>query len=193
VAWTDPDVEVAAQVGRRLGLSTLSTEAASTVRNKAATRKALDQVDGANPRYAPVSQESEVAMAVAHAGPDCLVKPAGASGGRGIFRIAPADDPVAVYRAMRKYCVPTRDSVYGWYAGKSVIEEYITGTEHSIAGFVVDGKVHVLAVTDKGVATDLPYQYQTILPSGLSDQARGHAIEITCAAARATKAWLAAR
>jgi len=114
VAWTDPDVEVAAQLSRRLGIRALSPEAASTVRNKAATRRVLDKVDGANPRYATVSKESEVRAAVAHAGPDCLLKPAGASGGRGIFRIRPEDDPLTIYREMRTYCVPSRDSVYGW-------------------------------------------------------------------------------
>ncbi|MCP4620001.1 MAG: ATP-grasp domain-containing protein [Bradyrhizobium sp.] len=187
VAWTDPDVEVAAQLSRRLGIRALSPEAASTVRNKAATRRVLDKVDGANPRYATVSKESEVRAAVAHAGPDCLLKPAGASGGRGIFRIRPEDDPLTIYREMRTYCVPSRDSVYGWYSEMSVIEEYITGTEHSVAGFLVDGKIHVLAVTDKAVATDLPYQYQTILPSRLTNDAQELAIDIARAAVRATE------
>jgi biotin carboxylase len=182
IAWTDPDVELAARLAACMRLPGLSSSAASIVRDKALARSRLATLGAVNPRYSLVAKEEEVRRAVEHAGSDCLIKPAGASGGRGIFRVKPGDDALEAFRAFRAYCVPERDPIYQTGTGRAVIEEYLIGSEHSVAGLVASGKIHIFGVTDKKVRTDLPYQFETAFPSALSAEKQRRMIEVSRAA-----------
>jgi ATP-grasp domain len=178
IAWTDPDVEVAALLGASLGLPGVSPDVAAAVRDKAVTRRCLDALGIANPRYFVVENEDQIDQAVWHVGPDCLIKPPSASGGRGIFRIRPGDDPRRVFREFLAYCVPDRDPVYQARGTHAVVEEYLTGSEHSVAGLVVAGQIHMFAITDKRVNADLPYQFQTSLCTDLPGEDQHRMMEL---------------
>ncbi|CCH32399.1 condensation domain-containing protein [Actinosynnema sp. NPDC047251] len=186
VAWKDREVELAARLGARLGLHTTSPRAAVNVRNKVLTRRLLDGIEGANPRYAVVRQEDELAAAVAEVGVPCLLKPAGNSGGRGIRRVADAADAIAAYREFTGYNAAQAGEMFHYYEDAVLVEEELTGSEHSVAGVVSGGRVITLGVADKLFDRSLPLQYQNVVPSRLPAAVLAEALDLVRRAVAAT-------
>jgi biotin carboxylase len=169
VAWGDNVVELAARIGKVLNLPSSSPEASQNVRNKVNTRKILDQLDSANPKYAVIGNYEDFQKALETVGTPCLLKPAGASFGRGIFRINSYEDASSIFQQYIDYCVPSRDEIYSYFKENFLLEEYLNGTEHSVAGMVTNGEVYVLAIADKKIDKSIPFQYENIIPSRLSE------------------------
>lgn len=167
VAWTDLEVELAARVGAMRGLPASTRQAAQNVRNKANTRRLLDQLPGANPGYAIITDEDGLARALERVGVPCLLKPAGASGGRGIHELTTLQGAVDEFRAFVAYCNPGRSPIFEHFADDILVEERLQGTEHSVAGMVAGGAISIFAITDKRVDRALPLTYQTTTPSAL--------------------------
>ncbi|MEU5878736.1 ATP-grasp domain-containing protein [Spirillospora sp. NPDC047279] len=178
VAWKDREVELVSRLGARLGLPATSPAAAVNVRNKVRTRLVLDGVEGANPRYAVVRGEEELAAAVAEVGTPCLLKPAGNSGSRGIRRIADPAEAATVYREFRSHNGAQTGEMFHYYADAVLVEEELQGTEHSVNGVVTGGRVITLAVADKLFDRSLPLQYQNIVPSRLPEPVREEALDV---------------
>jgi predicted ATP-grasp superfamily ATP-dependent carboligase len=182
VSWGDQEVELVAQLGELLQIPSSSPLAAINVRNKAMTRRCLERVAGVNPRYRIIAKESDLdEESLRSVGVPALLKPAGASGGRGIFEVTSHSDALATWRAFRDYCVPGRDPIYAHFSEECVLEEKVIGSEHSVAGLVANGEVYIFAITDKRVNRDIPLEYQSTLPTTLSPAVQ----EQVVAAARA--------
>lgn len=165
VAWKDLEVELASRLSRRLGLRGTSPEAAVNVRDKARTRRCLDRVPGANPEYEIVHNEQEFLAGVTRIGLPALLKPAGNSGSRGIFALDGQGDPLAVYREFRAYNTVEKGEMFELYGDHALLEELLTGSEHSVSGLVANGRVTINAIVDKKFDRTIPIQYENVTPS----------------------------
>ncbi len=186
VAWGDREVELAARVGTTLGLPSTNPEASLNVRNKINTRRLLEQLDSVNPKYAVVSDYKSFREGLEKIGVPCLLKPAGSSWGRGIFKIDEYEQADTIFHQYLEYCVPSRDEVYSYFSEEFLIEEYVEGTEHSVAGIVADGQVYLLTIADKKIDQSIPFQYQNIVPSKLSQDIKNKVAEIADRAVKLT-------
>ncbi|MEM9487496.1 MAG: ATP-grasp domain-containing protein [Myxococcota bacterium] len=142
------------------------------------SRLALRDIPGANPRFAVVHDEASLLAGLDQVGLPAVLKPAGASSGRGILPIDVADYARDAYHAFRSYCAPTRDPVYSYHADECVLEQKLVGSEHSLSGLVVAGEVYLMAITDKSVDRTIGLNYQTALPTRLSPEIQSTAAEI---------------
>lgn len=168
VAWKDREVELAARLGVRLGLACTSLEAVANVRNKAQTRRCLQGIAGASPRHAEVADEAQFLAALETVGLPALLKPAGNSGSRGIKRVDSMATALATYRAFVEYNAQQAGEMFHYYEEVALLEQEVTGSEHSVAGLVSHGQVITLGIADKRFERSLPLQYQNVVPSRLS-------------------------
>jgi hypothetical protein len=186
VAWTDMEVELVALLGEALQLPLTSKAAAGNVRNKVASRRLLDRFSSFNPRYAVLGSGDELdEETLRRVGVPALLKPSGASGGRGIFEITSHERAPETFRAFRAHCTPTRDLIYTFFADKHLLEQKVVGSEHSVSGLVARGQVSIFAITDKRVDPDVPLNYQTVLPSTLAPQDQQRIADVARAAVEA--------
>lgn len=103
-------------------------------------RRAVDAAGLDQPRYRTVSGSRSAAAAYAELGPVCVVKPVDQSGSLDVRRVGSEREAVGAFRrALRS----------GRGAGLVLVEEYVQGPEYSVEGYVEDGRVHVLAITEK--------------------------------------------
>ena len=186
VCWSDKEVELVARLGEALGLPCTTTRAAQNVRNKIAFRQMLQQIPGLNPRYSTFSDENSFISALEYVGVPALLKPAGASGGRGIWRIHSLAEAREQYRRFRASTSPERDEVFSYFAGEYLLEEELLGSEHSIAGIVTDGVIHTFAITEKRIDPRTHIQYQNIVPARLPVESIKAIISTTEAVIKAT-------
>ncbi|PRQ11618.1 hypothetical protein C1Y63_05420 [Corynebacterium sp. 13CS0277] len=137
VTFSDRDVAMVARVAHERGLPGPTPEAAHKARNKYAMRQAVRALD---PEAVPDCRLVDSADTLdkilgdaAWAYP-CVMKPVDSSGSRGFHLVDSPADARAAWAA---------------WPGPMVIEELLTGTEHSAEGYVADGRIHLLGVTDK--------------------------------------------
>lgn len=91
------------------------------------------------PRYATALGPDEALRVLGRIGFPAVVKPADGTGSMGVAKVGGMDDaPAAVKAALRA----SRD-------GRVVIEEFLTGTEHTVTGFFEDGQVMVTDFSDR--------------------------------------------
>jgi biotin carboxylase len=167
LTWADRDVELTARLARELGLRGLSADAARQARDKHAMRAALAGTPELIPRFARVTNAAELAAAAEEIGYPAILKPAGVSGSKGIFDIRqPADLPYAFDELLR-LARPEVDPQFVDYPGLLVYEELLEGTEHSAEGYVHNGRVTVVGITDKWATQPFHSEYQEIHPSAL--------------------------
>lgn len=169
VTWGDGFVELVAMLGEILSLPSSSFEAACNVRNKIKTREILSKYNhNLNPKYAEFTNEKSFVKCIEKIGTPCILKPAGSSGGRGIFSIYSPQDGIQVYRQFVEHCDPKNDSAFSFFTEKYLIEEKLEGSEHSLAGIICNKKVYILGIADKKIDYQIPLQYQNTTPSSLS-------------------------
>lgn len=171
LCWKDREVELASRLASRFQLRGSSADAARRARDKAETRKALAPLN-VNPGYAVVGSRAEFLAALGSLKPPCLLKPAGNSGSRGIARVAdPADpaDPTAhvAWDEFSDYNRRGAGDMFSYYADHALLEEELAGSEHSVAGLVSQGRVHVVALADKRFEREIFMQYENVVPSRL--------------------------
>lgn len=186
VAWKDREVELVARLGERLGVPATSLEAAANVRNKTLTRQVLDRFPGVNPRYAIVTDEASFLDGLQRVGIPSLLKPAGNSGSRGIRRIASLDDALTQYREFRAYNAAQSGEMFHYFEETALLEQELTGSEHSVAGMVAQGRVVTLGIADKRFDRELPLQYQNTVPSRLADAVQEEVVDLVHRAVAAT-------
>lgn len=168
LAWKDREVELAARLCTKLDLPTSSETAAKKVRNKASTRTVLDNIKYANPNYAIINSEESFVENLHRIGIPSLIKPAGNSGGRGIFKVTSLEEGLATYHKFISHNSSHSGDMYTYYSNIALLEEELIGSEHSVAGCVVDKQVIIFAIIDKKIDKKVPIQYQNVTPSSLS-------------------------
>ncbi len=137
-------------VASRLGLPSNSDENILISTNKYAMRQAFIDNGVATPKFAKVSEETDLAAAVAQMTYPVIVKPTDRSGSRGITKVNQFNEiPEAVEAAIENS-----------FEKCAIIEEFIDGEEYSCECISYGGKHHVLAVTKK-YTTGYPHFIET--------------------------------
>ncbi|EIZ4608916.1 ATP-grasp domain-containing protein [Staphylococcus pseudintermedius] len=165
LTWSDKDVELVAQLNDRLQLLGIPVSHVKNARNKYLMRMAFDQVPDISPDYENVRSEVDLRHAVARIGTPGILKPVGASGSKGIFKIESEECIEYVYETLRHATSPERDKVYHYYPNDYIYEGYLVGEEVSVEGVVQNGEVRIAGITDKAVTPEYSLEYIAIFPS----------------------------
>ncbi|BBH73105.1 TPA: ATP-grasp domain-containing protein [Staphylococcus pseudintermedius] len=165
LTWSDKDVELVAQLNDRLQLPGIPVLHVKNARNKYLMRMAFDQVPDISPDYENVRSEADLRHAVARIGTPGILKPVGASGSKGIFKIESEECIEYVYETLRHATSPERDKVYHYYPNDYIYEGYLVGEEVSVEGVVQNGEVRIAGITDKAVTPEYSLEYIAIFPS----------------------------
>ncbi|MGS4002028.1 ATP-grasp domain-containing protein [Staphylococcus pseudintermedius] len=165
LTWSDKDVELVAQLNDRLQLRGIPVSHVKNARNKYLMRMAFDQVPDISPDYENVRSEVDLRHAVARIGTPGILKPVGASGSKGIFKIESEECIEYVYETLRHATSPERDKVYHYYPNDYIYEGYLVGEEVSVEGVVQNGEVRIAGITDKAVTPEYSLEYIAIFPS----------------------------
>ncbi|PRH79877.1 phosphoribosylglycinamide synthetase [Streptomyces solincola] len=154
-----------------LGVSRNPASAITLLNDKAAMRGLLAEHGLSAVRSEPAATAEGVAAAVARMELPVVVKPARASGSRG----------VALIRDAAGLAEWTARVAEAKLAGPYLVEEYLAGPEYSVETLSVDGVHHVVGVTAKRT-TGAPYfvEISHVHPAPLAEEARGalHAVVI---------------
>ncbi|MGW1048715.1 ATP-grasp domain-containing protein [Streptomyces sp. NPDC002521] len=147
-----------AEVCARLGLPAMSRDAAAAVRSKSAMRRRFAEHIGehASARSTVVTTEEEVLAFAAGTGYPVVLKPGNLWGSYFVSRCANAADLVAAFHELAAI-LPE------FSAGQRIedtpveilVEEFLTGTNHSVECLVLDEKVWTTPVVDVVTGTDL--------------------------------------
>lgn len=133
---SDSAIPVSAYVSERLGLPHFVSSAVAEVCNrKPEMRRALVGIQG----NVPAQEVSTDDDAVWTGRWPIIVKPADAQGQRGVSRV---DAQESVRAAVSEALLHSR-------SGSAIIEEFIEGPEVSVNGYLVDGRLVFLAVSDR--------------------------------------------
>lgn len=126
-------VDVVAKVALQLGLPHLSMQAAALTRNKFACRERLKAKGLDVPRYALISDYSELERVASEVGFPAVLKPVDGSGSLLVRRI----DSLAQLRSVLADPVNTGLLDMGKQIGSQLLlEEYLEGREFSIEGYI---------------------------------------------------------
>jgi len=136
---TDAPVSTVAEVGRRLGLTVLSVEAAARATDKRLMREAFRASGAPSPRTLLVDSLEQARVAAESFGYPVALKIGRGSGSRGVYRLEDSD-------AMQQAYPRCRD----WQKqGALLLEEWVDGPEVSVEGYCTDRDCSIVAITDK--------------------------------------------
>lgn len=175
---TDMPMQAVAAVAKEMNLVGISRDTATKATDKAAMREALKAENVPIPLFYRVSTKEEYLDAiekVKKAGYRCIIKPADNSGSRGI-------------NLLQDFEVETVENAFYYSkqssrSGDLMIEEYMEGAEVSVETISVNGKCHVIQITDK-LTTGAPYFVEMghSQPSRHSDRVKKEIADIAIAA-----------
>ncbi len=137
LTYYEPCVELAARIGRNLGLPHCLPVAARRCRDKLATRRALREAGVPSAAYAMAESDTEARQAAEDIGYPVIVKPRSLSASFGVTMVVTPDQLDAALATVRS-SVPTEP----WYHYPGIlVEEYLDGPEISIDSVVHNGAV----------------------------------------------------
>jgi biotin carboxylase len=167
VTFWDRDVELVAEITRKIGLPGCPPEAAHRVRNKYLLRERLRECGLPQPRYRSFSTWEQLREAADEIGLPLVCKPWGSGGSKGIFKILDESELRPAYAAMVRHVVPGADPMFRFHPGRFVAEECITGLEVSIEGAVAHGVPHIVGITEKWTHPRTCQEWQHAFPARL--------------------------
>jgi biotin carboxylase len=138
-AWSEIDQEKGAAIGAHLGIVAPDRETIRLVTDKAAMRDRLALLGVDDTRIRTVRTIEEAREAAAFVGVPCVLKPAAASGSRGVSILRDLADLEAAW-AWARAAEP--DSPL-------LLEEFLSGTEYSVEAISEAGVHRVVTVTGK--------------------------------------------
>ena len=169
VTWADRDVELVAHIGEALDLPAPTPQAARRARNKYEMKQALAHVDGLVPRHARITTADELERALPEIGFPAVLKPTGASGSKGIFELHGPEDVDPAFKKLQEIARPEYDSIFRHFGSELILEEFVGGPEVSVEGWVCEGRVTVVGITDKWTTDPWHLELQHIHPSALPE------------------------
>jgi biotin carboxylase len=136
---TDRVVPVAAYINRELGLRGILPEIASRFTDKYIMRNHLANTDIPMPVYHEINTIEDAMEFTDMQGYPVILKPKSSQASLGVFRVSNSD-------GLQKYFEETKKNSED---GKILIEEFIEGIEITVEGFSLEGKCHILAISEK--------------------------------------------
>lgn len=175
---TEVAVVTVAKICAALGLPGISPEAALNSTNKKLMRRCFLKANLPSPQFFPLSDQQTMREKAASVGYPVVLKPADSAGSRGVSIVEKESDLPAAFEHAMKYST----------SGEVLLEEYMDGIEISVEAFIQDGKVTILALSDK-VRTPWPYPMDTrvIFPSNKPQDIQDRARSIAEQAIKACK------
>ena len=150
VSMAEVGVRAAANISARLGLPSISEEAAANATSKAAMRRYWQGIGRYSTDFEVVATLDEARLAVDRLGRFPLIfKPDRSFGGsRGVTRVERAEDVANAFHAAQ---------AGGLAHSEVVIEQCVEGSEHSAEVLIWEGKSSVLCIGQK-IKSLLPYR-----------------------------------
>lgn len=149
VSMAEVGVRAAANISARLGLPSISEQAAANSTSKAAMRRLWQEIGPYSVDFAVASNLPEAESAARHLDFPLIFKPDRSFGGsRGVTRVEGPDDVLGAFEAARGGGLANSDVV---------IERYIEGSEHSCEVLIWEGRASVLCTGHK-VKSLLPFR-----------------------------------
>lgn len=136
---TDYAMNVVAIVASRLAIPGPTIQVAKNCTNKRLMRERTSARNIPNPRFRIAENLVDALSAAADIGFPLIIKPPDNQGSRGVFKIDDQKQLIDLFS----------DSVQHSRDGLILVEEYIQGTEVTVEGFVANGKLHTLAISEK--------------------------------------------
>ncbi|WP_100444083.1 ATP-grasp domain-containing protein [Glycomyces xiaoerkulensis] len=168
--WSDRDVVTVALIAEALGLPGTPVEAARAVRNKALMRRRLAHRPELIPPFRVVRGREDLAEAVAAIGFPAVLKPTVGSGSKGIYLLHDETAAERAWEALDAYTTAGGDRVFESAPGELVYERMLQGTEHSVEGFVSDGRIVTAGITDKETTPDFRLEAAHVFPTALPEE-----------------------
>lgn len=173
---TDVAVPSVARACEVLNFPSISVAAADISVNKLLQRNQMQKAGLVTPIFRSFNNKSEALKGSLDIGFPLVIKPADASGSRGVKYIKNISDlNIAI------------DNVLSFSPSKcGILEQYIDGSEISVEGFVVNGNLSLLCISEK-LRTLPPYLLDTevLFPDSFSDAKRKTIIDVANDAIRA--------
>nr|WP_282549663.1 ATP-grasp domain-containing protein [Streptomyces rochei] len=126
-------------VAHRFGCPGLPLETALDCTLKDRRLAILRKAGLALPRFAAAESVAEALRAVAEVGLPAVIKPSDQTGSLGVVKV---DSPGAVREL-------AAEALRLSPVGRIVVEEFLEGTEHTLAAFMVDGELHRFGFADR--------------------------------------------
>ncbi|MFJ1742652.1 acetyl-CoA carboxylase biotin carboxylase subunit family protein [Streptomyces microflavus] len=150
--YLEHHVELAAQLAQEHGLPGAAPEAVAACRDKARTRRLLDEHAVPSARSVLVDSAQAAQAAAESIGYPVVIKPRGLGGSTGVRR---ADDQTQVDALYREAAVATLDGLEERAVAGVMVEEYLRGPEISVECAVRGrGDVHFAAITRKRLGAE---------------------------------------
>ena len=173
---SDASVMTVASISEELGLPGINKEVAANCLDKEFMRKAFYAHNVPSPKsYAVYSVEDLLQKSKLVKFP-VVVKPADSAGSRGVRKVERQEDLPQAYKKAIEYSDKQ----------KVIIEEFMEGVEVSVEAFVVDGEIHIIALSDK-IRTEPPYllDIQVTFPSAYPKKVQKQIIDVAKKAIKA--------
>jgi biotin carboxylase len=129
-------------LNRELGLHGPDPAMVVRATNKECMRRAFEAGGAPSPKSMGVRTELEALAAAKEIGGALIVKPSRNSGSRGVTFLPEGCEPSAVVAAFCRAMRESRDP-------SALVEQFVGGPEFSVEALVWDGRIEVLAITDK--------------------------------------------
>lgn len=143
---TDMPMRSLAKAAAMLGLPAISYDTAIKATDKHEMIKAFKEHDVASPWFYNILCKKDLALLKDNISYPCIMKPTDNAGSRGVVLVNNYDELLNAYDYSYKQS----------RSGNVIIEEYLQGDEVSVEAIVINGEVHILAITDK-LTTGAPH------------------------------------
>lgn len=166
--WLDRSVELAALICEELGLPSMSSKSAKTVRSKFLCKQAAQTVGVRVPKFFEVQQLADVLKAAKDLKFPAIIKPVSASASRFIFRCLDEAELIYNFNRLEHYTKNEIDPILSLSKGY-VVEEFIHGDLVTIDGMVSNGDVYIAGIIGHKNTEDKFLDWQHIFPAKLSE------------------------
>ena len=142
-------VPLTAKIAQELNLPGLEPEVALNARRKDLMREALSKSGVVIPQFKLVKSEQELIAAVKDIGLPCVIKATDLAGSVNVSKAETLSEAVNYFKQIIDN--PTQSKEWGGRKLKrqALVEEYVIGKEYSIEGFIKNGHVNVVSITEK--------------------------------------------
>lgn len=138
-----------AHVAQELGLIGISVAAATLAQDKYACRAVLAAQGLPQPRFRRISKQDELTQSAIEVGFPAILKPVGGAASKGVLLVNSMDELHAGYAGLAHDASALSDHIFGYFHDSFILEEYVPGSEYSVEGWVQEGKVSIVAITEK--------------------------------------------
>ena len=158
---SDLPVRVVAFVSQELGLKGLSVSAAEITTNKYLLRKKLQDKGIISPLFFKLACIEDIDKLKKRFIFPMIIKPVDSSASRGVKKVNSLVELYNEYPKSKEYS----------HSGIVIIEEFINGNEYSVESLIQNGKLSIIAITEKKVNGNLGKYFveeRHIIPANLS-------------------------